>query len=104
MPMNAPKAIICKTGTISSTAKGLVDTEFGFTAAQIDAASRARISVDTQPARYTYDGVTTPTANVGHIAPVNVTFFIEGNLNLQKLKFIRQGGSDAIVSVTLESI
>jgi hypothetical protein len=98
----AGRAIAHATATISSTAKALTDSPFSITQANVDAAAFVRISCDTQPARYTYDG-TVPTASVGHILPVNTTIEIAGANNIRNLQFIRQGGSDATVSVTLES-
>lgn len=100
MSISTTTASAFKQATVSNSAVVLV-AGFSFTQAQVDAASRARISCDTQPVRYRYDG-TAPTDAVGHILPVNTTIEILGPDNIKNLQFIRQGGSDGIVSITLE--
>ena len=102
MIISTTKVIAFKQATISNSAVTLTTAlKFVFTAAQIDASSRARISCDTQPVRYRYDG-TAPDANTGHILPTNTTIELLGNANIRALQFIRQGGSDGTVSITLE--
>jgi len=44
----------------------------------------------------------TPTATVGLYFPAGGTVTVAGNDNVQAVKLIRQGGSDATVSITLE--
>lgn len=85
--------------TVSSTALTLLD--IGFTQAEIDRASRARITCATQPVRYRYDGGV-PTASVGHYMAVNAETLIIGNPNIAALQFIRATGSDGEVAITLE--
>lgn len=99
MAINATKAIAHQSVAVSSTAKAL--TDLGFTQAQIDRSSRARITADTNPLRMTYDG-TTPTASIGHYLPVGAGTEVVGDANIANLKFIRAGASDGAVSVTLE--
>lgn len=99
MAINNSRAIAHQSAAVSSTAKTLADLTF--TAGQIDVASRARITCDTQPIRYTYDG-TVPTASVGHYLPVGTTTEVVGGTNVANLKFIRASGTDGAVSVTLE--
>lgn len=94
--------------TVSSTA-------VGFTAAKIinqpttngvaDPIRRcveAFVTVEDQPARYTYDG-TTPTtgaAGVGHLLAAGDTLTIQGYEAISKFRIIRSGVTDSALRVT----
>lgn len=95
------QAFASKSAAISSTAKAVSHADFGWTAGDLDKARGATITAHTQAVVFTYDG-STPTATHGHVLPANGTVSIQGNTNIQALKFIRQS-SDATVSVTLEN-
>ena len=99
MSLNTTEAIAHKTATVSNTALTLVGLTF--TQAQVDRASRARITCDTQAIRYTYDG-TVPTASIGHHLAVGAQTEVTGMANIARLQFIRAGGSDGTAAVTLE--
>ena len=96
------KAYASKTITVSNTA--LTMTTMGFTASQLSQAKRALITVSTAAGvRMTYDG-TTPTAALGHLLIGTVaSIYIEGNLNIRNLQFIRATGADSEVAITLET-
>ncbi len=83
---------------VSSVALTLVD--LGFTAAQVAAADRAMISIETASLRYTFDG-TAPTSANGHLAPSATMFVLDGHELISRIKLIRATVSDASVHVTL---
>ena len=57
----------------------------------------ARITVEDQPIRYWPSG--TPTASVGHLATAG-TVLTACQADLATIRFIRQGGTDANLSIT----
>lgn len=102
--------VVTKTGTVSSTAKSLVD--FGFSADQVAAADLVIICVTSNALRLTYDtpdnpGGTThpPTSTEGLRLPTNnyPLFEIQGRPNAGNLLMIRDASSDATVAITIES-
>lgn len=101
MTIQATDAFAFGSGTVSTTALSLVDLS-GLTTGDVEAAGRARITVAGNPVRYRYDG-TAPTAAVGHYLAANGEVILVGRPNLERLSFIRAGGADAELSVTLEA-
>lgn len=81
-----------------------VDTAVGFTTAEYfpatgRPATKAIVTVDpTNPIRWTMDG-TTPTSTVGHYL-VGDSIEIQGFGNIKAFRMIKQGGTNAVVSVT----
>lgn len=86
--------------TVSTVVKAL--TDFLFTAGQIGKAVRAVITCRTGGVMYTYDGATDPTAAIGHLCAVNATVEVFGKQNIYALRFLREAGTDASVTITLE--
>lgn len=76
--------------TVSTTAVGLTVPA---------GASRAVAVVEAQPLRYRDDG-TNPTATVGMLCQANLRFEIESRDQMLAFKAIRQGGTDAVLSVS----
>lgn len=78
---------------------------FNVSAANLLLAQRVIVTCDTNTVRYTYDGVTAPTASVGHLIPTSANPPVEifGNGNINNLQIIATTGS-AVVQVTLEGI
>lgn len=102
MDYNAPIAIATKQTTISSTAVLLTALPVTpFTAAQVLDAARAVITVRTNQINIRYDG-TAPTVAIGHLYIAGDVFEIVGNENIQLLQLIRNGATDADVTITLE--
>lgn len=99
--LQAPVAYRTKSATISSTAVAISAAGWSWTAGDLAAADRAVITAHGQPAVVTWDG-TTPTATLGMDLAAGATVVVSGNKNVQAVQLIRQGGSDATVSVTLE--
>jgi len=94
------KAIEMKGTTVSTTVLEMSD--FGFTSQFLYDARRAIVTAVTQNAMITWDG-TDPTATLGHPVVANGDWvIIENGANIQRIKLIRQGGSDANVTITLE--
>lgn len=62
-------------------------------------ASRAIVTVEAQPLRYTEDGVTTPTASVGTLCVAETRFELESRQAILNFKAIRSGGTDSAISV-----
>lgn len=84
--------------TVSTTAKALAD--FGFSAANMAAAEFAAISPISDGVNYLHSG-DTPTPTFGHPIVEDGTVTIRGNSNITALQFIRNGSSDAEVTITL---
>jgi hypothetical protein len=100
--IDVPKGQVTKQVTISSTAVLLTALPVTpFTAAQVLAAARAVITVRTNQINIRYDG-TSPTVAIGHLFVSGDTFEILGNSNIERLEIIRNGSSDADITVTLE--
>ena len=83
--------------TVSTVALSL--TDLGFSAAEVDAADRALISIETNSIRYTVHG-TAPTSANGHLVTAGTTFTVEGHELLSNLKLIR-ASADAVAQITL---
>lgn len=92
-------AFAFETITVSSTAIGPTTATRGGNA-DIAAASRALITVESNSIRLRYDG-TNPTAAVGHLLLAGDSMVLEGEGNIAALKMIRVT-SDASVSITYE--
>lgn len=75
--------------TVSSTAVGLTPPA---------GASRAVCVVEAQPLRYREDG-TDPTATVGFLAVATTVFELPSKTAIDNFKAIRDGGTDAVLSV-----
>lgn len=86
--------------TISDTALGLVDLDF--TQDQVDATNRVVISVRSGSINLRYTG-NAPTVAIGHNFTIGDTFAIEGQNDIARLELIRNGSTDAVVFVTLET-
>jgi len=76
--------------TVSSTAVGLTVPK---------GASRAIVTVEAQPLRYRDDG-TDPSSTVGVLCQANLRFELESRYSMLAFKAIRQGGTDAVLSVS----
>jgi hypothetical protein len=99
--LQAMKAFRTKTATISNSVAAIADAGWSWTAGDLAAADRAKITAHTNPICVTWDG-TAPAATTGMYVAVGATVEIEGNANILALKFIRQGAGDGVASVTLE--
>ena len=89
------------TGTISTSVVAITALT-GYSATTIKTASRAIITARTGGVMFTYDG-TTPSATVGHYLGASQNIAVEGVANIANLKFIREAGTDASLSITLET-
>lgn len=98
--LNSPLAVAFGSGTVSTTAVALASLS-GLSAELVERASRARITCNANSVAYRYDGGA-PTASAGHVIAANGEALIEGGNNVRNVQLIRVGGSDAVVSVTLE--
>lgn len=94
-----------RSGTVSNTVLTL--QTFGFTAAQVQAASRATFSIENGTLRVTWDSDPTvnPTTSVGTLLKIQPwpLAVLEGQIRLQNLKMIRDGSTDVTVYITLET-
>lgn len=95
-------ASVMKSATVTNAVKAISHVDFGFTAAQLAAANRARISCRTGGVMLTYDNATDPTATLGHLVAANESLVVEGTDNIRYIRFIREAGTDSVVTVTLE--
>lgn len=102
MDINAPRGQVTKQVTITDAAVLLTALpSTPFTAAQVLAAARAVITVRTSQINIKYDG-TSPTVAIGHLYLIGDVFEILGNYNITRLEIIRNGSTDADITVTLE--
>lgn len=86
--------------TVSTAAIGLTSTKIVPTAGSLRPAFEAYITVEpTNGLRYRLDG-TDPTSSEGHALAGGGSMTITGTKNLQKLRLIRSGATDAVVKVT----
>lgn len=100
MAANGP-AFVRANGTVSSTALALTDAPFSFTAAQLGNANRAVVTANSNPVVIMYTG-DAPTATSGIYVPANMSYPVDGQHNVGKIKIIR-AGSDSTVTVTLHA-
>lgn len=87
-------------GTVSSSAVAI--TALTGWASTLSPAVRATVTARLGGVMFTYDGATTPTANIGHYLGANQSIVVYGTDNINNLKFIREASTDSAVSVTLE--
>jgi len=99
MAVTAFTAFHMATQTVSTTALTL-EAFTGITQEQVNRANRIRITVETQPIRYRYDG-TAPTDTVGHLLPAPSELILTGTDNVRQFQIIR-ATADATIMVTLE--
>ena len=99
------RLVTTKTATVSSTAISLVT--FGFSAAVVQSADKIIIGVEAGALRVTYDTdlANPPTVSAGLKIPTNNYPFwiIYGRPNASNMKLIRDGSSDATVTIVIES-
>jgi len=93
------KSVKMKSATISNAAKAIDHADFAWGNADLGTANAAWIS-STQAVRYTFDG-TDPTTTLGHPIGADGTVYIPDARLIRDLKFIRTGGSDAVLTVSL---
>lgn len=99
---NHPTAYQTKTCTVSTpTVITMASAGWSWTSGYVALADQAVITAHTNPVTITWDG-TAPTATTGLYIGAYSSVTVKGNANVQALQFIRAGGSDAVVSVTLE--
>ena len=95
------KLIEMKTATVSTAVKNMSD--FSFSAGKADQAAAAVITARTGGLMVTWDGATDPTATVGHLIPANTSLTIYGNAKIQALRLLREAGTDAVTTISLEA-
>lgn len=100
MAANGP-AFARANGTVSSTALALTDSPFSFSTTQVANANRAVVTANSNPVVIMYTG-DAPTATSGIHVPAYMSYPVDGNHNVGKLKIIR-AGSDSTVTVTLHA-
>jgi hypothetical protein len=100
---NPLKAGRMKGNTVSSVVVLISAAGWSWTSGDLAAAWRATVTARTGGVMFTYDGSTDPSATLGHLLPKDGTVVIEGNANVQALRFIREASTDASVTVTLET-
>jgi hypothetical protein len=90
-----------KSSTVSSSVVGISDAGWSWTTGYVALAERAVITSRSAGVMVRWDGGD-PTSTLGHLIAQNGTLEVLGMDNIANLKFIRESGSDAVVSVTLE--
>ena len=74
-------------------------TAIGFTAATMDQAVEALVTVEAGAVRFRADG-TDPTAAVGHVLEVGDVLKVRSQNDLQKIRFIRRDAVSATLRVS----
>jgi hypothetical protein len=100
MSLEYPVGSAKVTATVAGTALTLIT--FGFTAAQVNAAKRAYITVRTGAISVTWVSGVTAVAADGICFPAGGTYEVEGPKNLQNLSMIRDTATSATVTIILE--
>jgi len=77
-------------------------SNIGFTAAEIKKAHRAVITSNAHSCHYTYCGTLVPSTTVGHLITTGGRPTVLHAINFNNLKFIRDTGSSATLTITLE--
>ncbi|MHC4542943.1 MAG: hypothetical protein ACYSYL_00250 [Planctomycetota bacterium] len=95
------RALETKSTAISTTVVLISAAAWSWSSETLAQARRAVISAVAQPVMVTWDG-STPTATHGHPVVANDTLIVEGAHNIPRIRLIRQGGSDATATITLE--
>ena len=99
--LQVPVAYRTKAATISNIVVTISAAGWDWSDGDLANADQAFLTAHSHPVVITWDG-TTPTATLGVYLGAGSTANVIGNRNVQAIKLIRQGESDAIVSVTLE--
>tara|TARA_R110002167_G_scaffold175102_2_gene374272 strand:- start:102 stop:512 length:411 start_codon:yes stop_codon:yes gene_type:complete len=99
------QAITTSSAAVSTTA--ITMAAFGFTAADLAAATRAVVSTHNSGSggvSYSYDGIA-PTNTSGHnLDKTDLPTVLWGNVQINNLQFIRDHqGTDGVVTITLET-
>ena len=84
--------------TVSTTALGLSETTLGGTNG-VQPRTVCAFTLETADIRYRVDGLD-PDTNTGHVYAAGGQLSIEGNVNLRRLRVIRDGGSDATLTAS----
>jgi hypothetical protein len=84
--------------TISTTA--VVLTAATYSPASVPAAKSAKISVETNPIRYTLDGSVPLAGSIGHPVAAGAEIVLRSEEEIRAFQAIRTGGSDAFLEVT----
>lgn len=87
--------------TISDSTVGIANTNFGWTTGQLAAAQVAEVAAFNQSLVISFCGVD-PTATKGIPVPVNTTYRVLGQTNINNLRLIRAGSTDAVAAIQLE--
>lgn len=95
------KSNACKSLTVSSSSKSILD--FAFTQTQIDSAVRAIICAHTNAAVCLWTAGETPTATHGIEIAAGYSIEVTDRANIGNIKLIRQGSSDSVVTILLET-
>lgn len=95
----ATVVIEMKVLTVSTVVKAMAD--FSFTSGNLAKAAKAIVTCRTGGLMVSFDG-TDPTATNGHLYAANTTFEVYGNARIAAMKFLREAGTDAVTTITLE--
>lgn len=101
------EAVGTRTLVVSGTMTGIWIPAWGWTGTMLNDAQVAIISCagtgTSAGARFTWDGATTPSQNVGHLIITEyLPWYIYGMTNIQRLAFISEDGAPIELTVTLE--
>ena len=93
-------AFVMKGNTISNAALAISHASWGWGVTDVSTAVKAVISSNVKSIVFSVDG-TDPTTTLGVTIAEGASLSIDGNLNIQNLKFIRATGDDATVTIIL---
>lgn len=90
-----------KGNTIGTSALAVSDATWGWGENDLADAAKATVACNSNGVVVSWNG-TDPTTTLGVPLAAGASIEVIGNRNVQNLKFIRSGGSNAAVSVQLE--
>lgn len=99
--LSAPRAYALKGNTISTTALAISDASWSWGSTDLANADQAVVACNSNGVVVSYDS-TDPTSTLGIPLAAGERLVVKDNANVQNIKLIRSGGSDAAVSVQLE--
>ena len=101
MTIQITVAYATKSATVSNASKAISHADFAWAATDLALAQVAYVTVRTAGVMINWSGVD-PTTSAGYFLAQNSNLEVIGNANIQGLEFIREAGSDATVTVSLE--
>jgi hypothetical protein len=99
-PVQAYQTVGYEQVTVANATVGLTATKYS----ALSPLARAVCRLETAEIRYTVDGQTVPTTTVGTLLEISDVLTITGQLDLEKFRAIRTGGTSGVLNVSYEDV